>query len=196
VIRFRFRQARAPGLRLSGAPPRPRVLYPATVIAARACRPWLASGLRLRAWLSSRCVELSQRRAQRIEARGVRKFVVFDCAPDCRGNSGKLVGGEVNCRHGPDIIGDICSTNQPHVLAARSCPRVPLREGSGRQNAHERIDPALGRRRGASAQHNPIAPRQSGTIPHKWGCPGAPGDPRPNREEQSSEVILMRCSPQ
>jgi hypothetical protein len=35
----------------------------------------------------------------------VRKFVVFDGAPDCRCYRGKLVVGEVNYRHGLDIIG-------------------------------------------------------------------------------------------
>jgi hypothetical protein len=31
--------------------------------------------------------------------------IAFDGAPDCRCHRGKLVGGEVNCRHGPDIVG-------------------------------------------------------------------------------------------
>ena len=31
--------------------------------------------------------------------------VVFNGAPDCRCYRGELVIGEVNCRHGPDIIG-------------------------------------------------------------------------------------------
>lgn len=31
--------------------------------------------------------------------------VVFNGAPDCRCYRGELVVGEVNCRHGPDIIG-------------------------------------------------------------------------------------------
>jgi hypothetical protein len=72
-------------------------------------------GLRLRVWLwgrrggllSSRrrslrglsfaCrLEPRQGRAQRIEARGVRIFVVFDDAADCRCYRGQLVGGEVN----------------------------------------------------------------------------------------------------
>jgi hypothetical protein len=50
-------------------------------------------------------LELSQRRAQRIKPRGVGKFVVFDGAPEGRCYRGKFVVGEVNCRHGPDIIG-------------------------------------------------------------------------------------------
>jgi len=41
-------------------------------------------GLRQRGWLWGCRVELSQRRAQRVEARGVGKPVVFDGAPDCR----------------------------------------------------------------------------------------------------------------
>ena len=57
-------------------------------------------------------LELSQRRAQRIKARGVGKFVVFDGAPDCRGYRGKFVVGEVNCRHGPDIIGRHLSSKE------------------------------------------------------------------------------------
>ena len=55
--------------------------------------------LRQRGWLRGR-VELPQRCAQRIEARGVGKSVVFDGAPDCRCYRGELVVGEVNCRHG------------------------------------------------------------------------------------------------
>jgi hypothetical protein len=31
--------------------------------------------------------------------------VVFDGAPDCRCHRGELVGGEINCWHGPDIFG-------------------------------------------------------------------------------------------
>jgi hypothetical protein len=31
--------------------------------------------------------------------------VAFDDATDCRCHRGEFVGGEVNCRHGPDIIG-------------------------------------------------------------------------------------------
>jgi hypothetical protein len=40
------------------------------------------------------------RRAQRIQARGVRISVAFDGPPDCRGDSSKFVVGQVNCRHG------------------------------------------------------------------------------------------------
>ena len=56
-------------------------------------------GLRERGWLCGR-VELSQRRAQRIEPRGVGKSVVLYDAPDRRCYSGKLVVGEVNRRYG------------------------------------------------------------------------------------------------
>jgi hypothetical protein len=51
----------------------------------------------LRGWLCGR-LELAQRRAQRIEARGVGKPVVLYEAPERRGYSGKLVVGEANCR--------------------------------------------------------------------------------------------------
>jgi hypothetical protein len=61
-------------------------------------------GLRERGWLCGR-LELSQRRAQRIEPRRVGKPVVLDGAPDCRCRRGEFVVGEINCRHGPDIIG-------------------------------------------------------------------------------------------
>jgi hypothetical protein len=54
----------------------------------------------LRGWLWGRRVELSQCRAQRIEARGARKAVVFDGAPDGRRYRSELVVREVNCRHG------------------------------------------------------------------------------------------------
>ena len=37
--------------------------------------------------------------------RGGGKSVVFDGAPDCRSYRGELVIGEVNCRHGSDIVG-------------------------------------------------------------------------------------------
>ena len=69
-----------------------------------ACRLWLAAGLS-GAGLALRPHELSQRSAQRIEPRGVGKSVAFDGAPDCRCYRGEFVVGEVNCRHGPDIIG-------------------------------------------------------------------------------------------
>jgi hypothetical protein len=66
-------------------------------------------GLRERSWLwrgffqprlswyevsSFRRVELPQRRAQRIQARGERKSVRLDGAPDCRRYRGELVAGE------------------------------------------------------------------------------------------------------
>ena len=67
-------------------------------------RPLGGSGWRralgVRGWLRSR-IELAQRRTQRIEARRVRKTVDGYGAPDCRCHRGKLVVGEVNCRHGP-----------------------------------------------------------------------------------------------
>ena len=44
--------------------------------------------------------KLSQRRAQRIETRSVRKPVVCNDLPDCRCCRGELVVGEVNRRHG------------------------------------------------------------------------------------------------
>jgi hypothetical protein len=47
-----------------------------------------------------RRVEPRQRRAQRIEARRVGILVVLYEAPDGCGDSGELVGGEVNRRHG------------------------------------------------------------------------------------------------
>ena len=40
------------------------------------------------------------------------KPVVFDGAPDCRCYRGELVVGEVNCRHGPDIIGRHLSSKE------------------------------------------------------------------------------------
>ena len=75
-------------------------------------------GLRERGWLWGR-LELSQRRAQRIEARGVGKSVVFDGAPDRRCCRSKLVVGEVNCRHGPDIIGRQLSSKERGEFAWR-----------------------------------------------------------------------------
>ena len=59
-----------------------------------------------------RRLEPRQPRAQRIKARGVRTFVVFDGALDCRCYHGKLVVGEVNCRHGLDIIGLYLSSKE------------------------------------------------------------------------------------
>jgi hypothetical protein len=58
-------------------------------------------GLRGRSWLEGqRRVEPRQRRAQRIQARGVGISVAFDEATDCRCYCGQLVVGEVNRRHG------------------------------------------------------------------------------------------------
>ena len=76
----------------------------ASVIAAPLVGFGWRRGLRERRWRWG-CLELSQRRAQRIEAWCVRVSVVFDGAPDCRRYRGKLVVGEVNYRHGPDILG-------------------------------------------------------------------------------------------
>jgi hypothetical protein len=59
----------------------------------------------VRGWLWGR-VELPQCRAQRIQARGVRKSVRLDgvrTAAVTAANSSSV--REVNCRHGPDIIG-------------------------------------------------------------------------------------------
>jgi hypothetical protein len=51
-------------------------------------------GLRGRSWLEGqRRVEPRQRRAQRIQARGVGILVVLYEAPDGRGDRGQLVGG-------------------------------------------------------------------------------------------------------
>jgi hypothetical protein len=52
----------------------------------------------VRVWLRGR-LEPRQRRPQGIKARRVRKSVAGDDAPDCRGHGGKLVVGEINCRH-------------------------------------------------------------------------------------------------
>ena len=62
---------------------------------APACRLWLAAGPS--AARAGR-LELSQRRAQRIKARGVGESVVLYGAPDCRCYCGELVVGEGNCR--------------------------------------------------------------------------------------------------
>jgi hypothetical protein len=40
-------------------------------------------------------------------------------APDCRCHRGQLVGGEVNCRHGPDIIGRHLSSKERVDIATR-----------------------------------------------------------------------------
>jgi hypothetical protein len=45
-------------------------------------------------------LEPRQRRPQRIKPRGVGILVVLYEAPDGRGDSGQLVFGKVNCRHG------------------------------------------------------------------------------------------------
>ena len=58
----------------------------------------------MRDWLWGRRVELPQRRAQRIQPRGMGKPVVLDGAPDCRRYCGVLVVREINCRHGLIII--------------------------------------------------------------------------------------------
>ena len=61
---------------------------------------------------SCRRVEPRQRRAQGIKARRVRISVAFDDATDCRCHRGQLVVGEVNCRHGLDIIGLYLSSKE------------------------------------------------------------------------------------
>jgi hypothetical protein len=71
----------------------------ASVIAAPLVGFGWRRGLRERRW-GWGCLELSQRRAQRIKARGVGKSVVFDGAPDGRRHRDKLVVGQVNRRHG------------------------------------------------------------------------------------------------
>jgi hypothetical protein len=63
-------------------------------------------------WLCGRRVEPRQGRPKRIKARGVGISVAFDDATDCRRHCGKLVVGEVNCRHGPDIIGRYLSSKE------------------------------------------------------------------------------------
>ena len=40
------------------------------------------------------------------------KSVIFNGAPDCRCHRGEFVGGEVNCRHGSDIIGRHLSSKE------------------------------------------------------------------------------------
>jgi hypothetical protein len=57
-------------------------------------------------------LEPRQRRAQRIKARRVGISVAVDDATDCRCHRGKLVGGEVNYRHGLDIIGRDLSSKE------------------------------------------------------------------------------------
>ena len=76
-------------------------------------------GLRERGRLWGR-LELSQRRAQRIEARGVGKSVVFDGAPDRRGYRGGFVGGEVNCRHGRIVSADILPSKEAIATPAET----------------------------------------------------------------------------
>jgi hypothetical protein len=48
----------------------------------------------------------------------VGKLVVFDGAPDRRCYRSKLVVGEVNCRHGSDIIGRHLSSKEAFVREA------------------------------------------------------------------------------
>jgi hypothetical protein len=76
----------------------------------------------MRRWLCGRRVEPPQRRTQRIKPRRARKPVRLDDAPDCRGNSSELVVGEVNCRHGPDIIGRNLSSKEAFVRERRLSP--------------------------------------------------------------------------
>ena len=63
------------------------------------------------------------------------KSVVFDVAPDCRCYRGEFVVGEVNCRHGPDIVGRhlpskkrldglICQRLEGEMIEARNRNKV------------------------------------------------------------------------
>src|ERR1700733_5723093 len=76
------------------------------VIAAPACRLWLAAGpsvsnrQQFPIWSPLRASPAPRAADQ---ARGVGKFVAFDEGADYRCYRGQLVGGEVNRRHGPDI---------------------------------------------------------------------------------------------
>jgi hypothetical protein len=47
-----------------------------------------------------RRIELCQRRAHRVEARGAGEPVCLDGAPDCRRYGCVLVVGKIDCRHG------------------------------------------------------------------------------------------------
>jgi hypothetical protein len=55
----------------------------------------------------------------------VGKSVVFDGAPDCRSYRGELVVGEVNCRHGSDIIGRHWLTRRLSCATLASSRRRP-----------------------------------------------------------------------
>jgi hypothetical protein len=82
--------------------------------AARASPPRLRRDL----W-GRRRLQPRQGRAKRIEAWGVGKFVAFDEAADYRCYRGQLVVREVNCRHGPVIIGrDLFNRRGATCLAA------------------------------------------------------------------------------
>jgi hypothetical protein len=58
----------------------------------------------------------------------VGKSVVLYGAPDCHGNSGEFVGGEVNCRHGPDIIGRHLSSKEKVNAGSLHCSQTPATE--------------------------------------------------------------------
>jgi hypothetical protein len=58
----------------------------------------------VRGWLRGSRVEPRQRRAQRIQPRGVGILVVLYEAQDCRCYRGQLVVGEVNGRQGPVLL--------------------------------------------------------------------------------------------
>jgi hypothetical protein len=65
--------------------------------------------------------------------------VAFDDATDCRCYRGQLVGGEINCRHGPDIIGRQLSSKKrgemPHGGASgwRVIERAVSQLGEGQE---------------------------------------------------------------
>jgi hypothetical protein len=116
----RFRRQPQDHVRCSSRPRGLRVLSPRPVVGLGWRR-----GLRERGWprcprhrLALACqhdclVQLRHRCTHRNEPRGVGEFVVFDGAPDCRRYRGKLVVGEVNCRHGPDYAAGIIELAGP-----------------------------------------------------------------------------------
>jgi hypothetical protein len=63
----------------------------------------------------------------------VGKLVVLDGAPDCRRYRGELVVGEVNCRHGPDIIGrDLSSKERVDKVTVAQLINAAFRLSSSR----------------------------------------------------------------
>jgi hypothetical protein len=70
----------------------------------------------------------------------VRVSVVFDGAPDCSRYRGKLVVGEVNYRHGPDIIGRHLPSKKAFAMRRRDPKRKaepPKDDGPGALTAAE-----------------------------------------------------------